>query len=176
MKNVLIFIGIVLFVVELGLVSVFASYGNNPISKFEVDIYGPPASIVNVSVPDRVDLGNLSYNSYSDDVKVYVNNTGNVAVKIKPVLVNNDDIYANLYFRKRTSGNESTFTQIGNWSMNISSPGSSGVESDWFYTRLDLRAYTGTISSDMLDRESDVKFVVTQLQYGTVFGFIDFIS
>jgi hypothetical protein len=48
--------------------------------------------------------------------------------------------------------------------MNISSPGSSGVESDWFYTRLDLRAYTGTISSDMLDRESDVKFVVTQLQ------------
>lgn len=144
---------------------VSASSGSEPISTFEIDLYGPPPALISIQVPDSVDLGNISYgDDLSDDTKVEINNTGNVAVKVKPLLVNSgNEIFSNLYFRKRTSGNESTYTKIGDWSMNLSAS-TSGVEKDWCYVRLDLRDYYGTIDQDMINERADIKFVATQLQ------------
>jgi hypothetical protein len=101
---VILFLGILLF----GIGAVFcaesivsASSGSQPISTFEIDLYGPPPPVVSIQVPDQVDLGNISYgDDLSEDVKVEINNTGNVAVNVKPVLVDTgNEIYSGLYFR-----------------------------------------------------------------------------
>lgn len=161
--TIYIFVGIILigFMAFFALsFNVMAASGSEPISTFEVDIYGPPVARIEIQVPDRIDLGNLSYNSYSDDFKVEINNSGNVNINVRPVLVTSDDIFKNLYFRKRTSGNESIFTKVGDWSMNITAPTGS-VREDWFYARLDLRDYAGSITRDMLSQEANVKFIAT---------------
>lgn len=151
----LVFFGILAFV--------SASSGSEPISTFEIDLYGPPPAIVSIQVPDSVDLGNISYgDDLSDDIKVEINNTGNVAVNVKPVLVDSgDEIFSNLYFKRITSD---PYSQIGNWSLNITAPTSGGIRESYCYVRLDLREYEGTIDSDMIGEQADVKFIATQAQ------------
>jgi hypothetical protein len=163
---VILFLGILLF----GIGAVFcaesivsASSGSQPISTFEIDLYGPPPPVVSIQVPDRVDLGNISYgDDLGEDVKVDINNTGNVMVNVKPVLVDTgNEIYSGLYFRRITSD---PYVRIGEWSMNISAPTSGGVKESYFYVRLDLRDYSGTIDRDMINEQADIKFIATQAQ------------
>jgi hypothetical protein len=48
--------------------------------------------------------------------------------------------------------------------MNISAPTSGGVKESYFYVRLDLRDYSGTIDRDMINEQADIKFIATQAQ------------
>lgn len=138
---------------------VMAASGSEPISTVEVDIYGPPAPIIQIQVPDSIDLGNVSYNADGTRTRVDINNSGNVNVNIKPVLVDSgDEIFSNLYFIRRTTD---IYTRIGSWSININAS-TSGVEEDYFYMKLDLREYDGNITRDMLNEQGELKFIATQ--------------
>ena len=136
-----------------------AASGSEPISVVEIDIYGPPAPIISIQVPDSIDLGNISYNGDGTRTRVDINNSGNVNVNIKPVLVDSgDQIFSNLYFIRRTTD---VYTKIGTWSINVNAS-SSGVEQEYFYMKLDLRDFNGNIVSDMLNERENIKFIATQ--------------
>jgi hypothetical protein len=155
----LVVIGFLGFLMIFDAGGVMAASGNEPVSIVEIDIYGPPAPIIQIQVPDLIDLGNISYNGDGTRTRVDINNSGNVAVNIKPVLVNSsDEVFSNLYFERRTTD---VYSKIGNWSINITAP-TSGVDGDYFYMKLDLRNYNGNINSDLLNQRSNVKFVATQ--------------
>lgn len=167
MKAVLAFVWAVSFSVVLSICFVGAY---SEVSKFEVNILKEPieVDILSVEVPDRIHLGNVSIGDSGEEVRVWVNNTGNVAISVTPGLVNPGDQYFRyLYFRgqKTKTVNGSTinvpFEIIGDFSFNISKPGTSGFNDEDFYVFLNLSDYSGTLASDLLGYEADVKFVVT---------------
>ena len=52
---------------------------------------------ISVQVPDFIDLGNVSEIGASEELKIYVNNTGTGAITVTPRLVNyTDNIFQNL--------------------------------------------------------------------------------
>ena len=80
---------------------------------------------ISIQVPDFIDLGNTTEIGASEELRIYVNNTGTGAITVTPRLINyTDDIFQNLYFReyKTSGGNPVIPSQIGNWSFNISAP------------------------------------------------------
>jgi len=133
----------------------------NDILTVEADILGPAPAVLSVEVPDFVYLGNVSKGEETDKVKIYMNNTGNVPILVTPELVNSDEIFDNLYFARRTTD---SYEQIGEWSMNLTAPTTGGIESDYFYMKLDLRNYNKNITQDYIGKQADVKFRVAQLQ------------
>lgn len=156
---ILIVIGFLGFAVILSVNSVMAASGAEPVSTVEVDIYGPPPSIIEIQVPDSIDLGNISYNGDGARTRVDINNSGNVDVDIRPMLaVEGDEIFSNLYFVRRTTD---VYTKIGDWSIRVNAS-TSGVEEDYFYMKLDLRDYSGSIEGDMLNERENIKFIATQ--------------
>jgi hypothetical protein len=137
----------------------------------EANIFaGSPAggnvSVVRVEVPDYLFFGNVSNGGKSEELKVYVNNTGNVDIVVTPRLTNSsEDIFSNLYFRStktRTVNGTSinvNFTKIGDFSFNISEPASgSSFNDEYFYVILDLTNYAKNISQNMMGRRANVKF------------------
>ncbi len=124
-----------------------------------------PQDIVEIEVPDYVDLGEINWtyesrtNPTSND-KIYINNTGTVNVSVTPELKNPDEIYEFLHFTKRLSGENFNWTQIGDWSIFIPrSDELGGYEDDYFYMRLDLTDFTGNINQSLIDYDTDVLFV-----------------
>ncbi len=136
--------------------SVVSAVSNSTIN-FKVDIFAPPAPVVSLSLPDQIYLGNVSKGTETDKVKVEFNNTGTVAIIITPQLNDNsENIFNYTYFARRTSD---SFQRIGFWSMNVSAPGTSGVESDYFYAKLDLRNYPGNFTSNLIGHTVPIKIV-----------------
>lgn len=134
--------------------------GAGDVITFEANVFGPPPAVLSISVQDYIFLGNVTKGQETEKVKVTLNNTGNVAIVATPQLVNSSDaIFSNLYFARRSTD---TYKKIGGWSMNISSPDGGGVESDYFYTKLDLRSYEGEISQDLMGLKANVKIFVAQ--------------
>ena len=73
---------------------------------------------VPIEVPDYIFLGNVSKGEETDKAKIYVNNTGNVNVTITPQLKDlSDEIFRNLYFQNRQTGNNSAIRRIGNYNF-----------------------------------------------------------
>jgi len=154
MRIVLIIVSLMIFVFG-AMVFVIASSGGSPVSNFEADIYGPPAALIMINVPDKIYLGNLSYDGESARIEVKINNTGNVNVTITPQLVNSsDEIFSNLYFIRRTSD---SYRKMGNWSINITAS-----DNDYFYVKLNLKNANLDINDDMIGVNADVKFVAVQ--------------
>jgi len=120
------------------------------------------SSIIRVEVPDHLFFGNVSNFDISNELKVYVNNTGNVDIVVTPDLVNRSEvIFSNLYLRKfRTSGGVAVnYTRIGNFSFNVTKPSSGQTfNSEYFYIILDLRNNTQSITSDMINHTTNVRF------------------
>ena len=146
--------------------SVWAASVDNDIMTVSANILnstGPSTfSGIRIQVPDYLFLGNLSSNGKSDEVKIYVNNTGNVNVTVTPQLVDpEDEIFSNLYFRetKTKDGKSVPFTRIGDFHFTILAPtGSATYKSKYFYMQLDLSNAGTDVPSDLIDYESDIKF------------------
>ncbi|MDO8563748.1 MAG: hypothetical protein Q7R87_01950 [Nanoarchaeota archaeon] len=145
---------------------VFSSFGlvsavSNSTINFKVDIFAPPAPVVRLSLPDNIYLGNVSKGTETEKVKVEFNNTGTVAIIITPQLNDNsENIFNYTYFARRTTD---SYQRVGSWSMNVSAPGISGIEGDYFYAKLDLRNYPGNFTSDVIGYTVPIKiFAVSQ--------------
>jgi hypothetical protein len=126
---------------------------------FRIDVVGPPTPVLNVQVPDSIYFGNVSVGEQTDDVKIDINNTGNIGIVVTPKLMSGShSIYNHTYFKRITT---EQYFQIGQYSHNISAPSSGGVRSSFMYAKIDLRNYDGTFSQGSVNRiNSDVKFFV----------------
>ena len=119
---------------------------------------------ISIEVPDFIDLGDVDENGESEELKIYVNNTGETAITVTPTLISySDAIFTNLYFREfKTSGGQAvTPRRIGEWSFNISAPTSGGFRSKYFYMQLDLSDADVDVSSDLQGHQADVRFIAT---------------
>lgn len=131
---------------------------------------GANGTIVRVEVPDYLFFGNVSKGGKSEELKVYVNNTGNVDITVMPRLVNSsEEIFSYLYFRKtktKTVNGTSmdvNFTRIGDFSFNVTKPASgSSFNDEYFYVILDLTNYDKTISNNLIGHRANVKFVAVE--------------
>ena len=127
---------------------------------------GTNGTIIRVEVPDYLFFGNVSKGDTSDELKVYVNNTGNVDIKVTPQLTNSsEDVFSYLYFRKFKTSNGTTvsFTRIGGFSFNITKPASgSSYNDEYFYVVLDLTNYNKPVNSPIMGHRANVKFVAVE--------------
>ena len=123
---------------------------------------GGNQSIIRVEVPDYLFFGNVTNFGMSEELRVYVNNTGNVDITVTPDLLNSTEvIFSNLYLRKfRTSnGTAVNFTRIGDFSFNINRPSSGQTFNDeYFYIMLDLTNNPQNITNNMIGHRTNVKF------------------
>lgn len=122
-----------------------------------------PQDTISIEVPDYVFLGSINEGDSTDKAKIYVNNTGTVDVTITPQLVNqNDEIFQNLYFQNRQTGNNSIIHQIGDYSFNIAKPSAiNGKRAEYMYMWLDLATYNKDIIEDLLGKKTDILFIAT---------------
>lgn len=149
-------IGFFIFAILLGVVIVSA--GHSDISTFKVNVLGPPPAIIKIQVPDFVFFENVSSGEESERMRVDINNTGNIDVIITPRLVDlNEEIFNYTYFTRRVS---EPYQKIGLFSLNLSaSSDRGGIESDYFYAKIDLREFKGRIDRDLIGHRTDVKFI-----------------
>ena len=128
----------------------------------EADIFTQPPLVVSIEVPDYVFLGNVSVGKTNNNkTKVYVNNTGTANIIITPQVKNlSDDIVNYLYFQRRVAD---SWKQIGNFSFGINASTTGGKEDEYFYMKLDLKDYNGTIDQDIIGYQTDIKFVAMSI-------------
>lgn len=162
----------VLYAITLGAILLFLSQSTlgNEIATVEADILEDGSSsnqsgTISIQVPDFIDLENLTESGASEELQIYMNNTGTIAITVTPQLVNyTDNIFQNLYFRefKTSGGNPVTPRQIGNWSVNISAPASGqSYRAKYFYMQLDLRNVDIGLTDDLMGHQARVRFFAT---------------
>jgi len=125
---------------------------------------GSTTEEVSIEVPDYVFLGNVTKDEpVSDELKLYINNTGKVAITVTPQLKDPEEIiFSYLFFRllKTSNGTAVPFTRIGDFSMNIDKPTSgSSYKSKYFYMKLDLTEFDGDIKEDLIGYRTDILFL-----------------
>lgn len=146
------------FLVAIGLVSA------GEVMQVETNVFSldSPTEIVSIEVPDYLFFGNLTPGGESEEFKIYINNTGNTAVRVTPQLVNSpDEIFENLYFRETKTSNYTAvpFERIGIFDFEISKPtASTGVKSKYVYVKLDLEDFDSTLNEDLIGIKNEVKF------------------
>ena len=108
-------------------------------------------------MPISISFGNLSVGEQTDDIRLDINNTGNVAIRVTPKLANSSErIFNNTYFKRITS---EPYYRIGNYTHDISAPTINGVKSSYMYVKLDLRDYSGSFDKGSVnDVKADIKF------------------
>ena len=167
MGVLLLIISLLLIVGLLG--SVNAESGNATMT-VEVNIMGfanqsGNVSDVSIEVPDYINLGNVTKdNPVSEETdRIYVNNTGKLAITVTPQLKDSDEIiFSYLFFRttKTTNGTEVTPQRIGEYSLNIDKPAAgSSYKSKYFYMSLDLTNFDGEIKEDLTGYKADIVFL-----------------
>ncbi|MBX4196423.1 hypothetical protein KW805_02450 [Candidatus Pacearchaeota archaeon] len=153
------------------LVSMSLALALSDTTTFEANILASSAvpDIIRVEVPDHIFLGNVSKGEESQEVRVFVNNTGNVAIVVQPTLVDsNNEFFRYLYFRgqktKTVDGviQDVRYDRIGEFKFNISKPASKTFEDEDFYVILNLTDYTGAVPQNILGYKSDVKFLAVK--------------
>ncbi len=120
-----------------------------------------PESAVRISVPDSIFLGNVSIGEISEEIQIRVNNTGTVNITVRPQLLDTPDpVFRNIYFRetKTKNGEPVPFARIGDFTFNISKPTTGGFRSKSFYMMLNLTDFTGTLESNVVNYEADIRF------------------
>jgi hypothetical protein len=130
MKKVVLVTMLFIFSFIFGNGFVFAE--TNSSMTVEVDLIGFNSSSsdeIGIEVPDSLDLGELSKsNLISDEVGVYINNTGTRDIRVTPMLNDpEEEIFKWLFFRKQktTSTNDTeiiTFKKIGDYYLDIDKP------------------------------------------------------
>lgn len=163
--------GILLITLLATLLTLTTLVAGNDITTLEANIVDSGTSgsnetgSISLQVPDFIDLEEVDEDGNSEELKIYINNTGDVAITVTPQLIGySDDIFSNLYFRefKTSGGSPVTPQRIGSWSFNISAPtGGSEFRSKYFYMQLDLSDANIDLSSDLIGHRADVRFVAT---------------
>ena len=129
----------------------------------EVNILAPeiPNNTVSIEVPDYLFMEDIMVGESTDKFRIDVNNTGNVNITVTPLLQDlNDEIFSNLYFQNRQSGNNSQEYMLGDYSFNISKPSTpGGKRSEYFWMWLDLTNFEGNIEEDIIGRRADLLFI-----------------
>lgn len=128
-----------------------------------LDSEDPGSETVSIEVPSFIDLGSIDENGFSEEIKIYINNTGTSDIKVTPELVDqNEDVFSYLFFREyKTSGGSNVLQKrIGEFSFNISAP-TSGSRSKYIYMQLDLSDADLELDSDLIGHNSDVRFIAT---------------
>lgn len=172
MKNILINIFFVFLMVLFSNTYLVFGYSNDS-TTLQVDLVGFNSSSneeIGIEVPDRIDLGELTNTGKSsDEVGVYINNTGTKNIRVTPQLADNDEeIFKYLFFRdqKTTSTNNTdliTFKQIGNYYLDIDKPLTGKTfRAGHCYLVLNLTEFSGRISEDVYDYSSEVIFIATE--------------
>lgn len=140
-----------------GLLAFFGFVSAGDVSVFQVDLMGPAAPVIGISVPDIVDFGALANGEETDNIKMYINNTGNVGIIITPRLVNSsENVFNYTYFQRRTT---ESYSKIGSFSFNISAPATTGgIRSDYVYAKLDLKNYNGNFTSTIYNYNASIRF------------------
>ena len=111
---------------------------------------------IRIQVPDKIDFRNVSLGDASNELKVYINNTGTKNIMVTPQLADkNDEIFSNLYFKRILS--EPLF-KVGEYTHNITKPSTGGVKESYFYMILDLTSYTGSLEGI---QETPLNFIAT---------------
>jgi hypothetical protein len=131
----------------------FASAGD--ISTFEVDLIGTPR-ILSIEVPEKIYFGSIGQGDQTGNIKIHLNNTGNVNAVITPKLVDSSEwVFNHTYFQHRTAD---SYKIIGDFSFSIDAPTTGGVKGDYIYAKLDLRDLGGDIPQSITGHKSNVKF------------------
>lgn len=120
------------------------------------------STIIRVEVPDYLSFGNVTNFGESEELRVYVNNTGNVNIRVTPDLINQSEmIFRNLYLRKSKTSNGTAvnFSRIGTFSFNITRPTSGQTFNDeYFWIMLNLSNNPQNITSNIIGHRTNVKF------------------
>ena len=127
---------------------------SSDVMSVEVDIF---ESTVGISVPERVDFGDIAKGYISERQDVDLTNTGTTDIVVTPELTDGtEDIFSYLHFRRIL---EDPLTRIGFFEVEIERPASIGGERDQnVYMYLDLTNYIGEITEGETDHESEVTF------------------
>lgn len=166
MKNSLLNKTLALFfifflIIILSVVLIKADILNRTIN-LEIDLIGFNETIIDdeISIDTFafIDMGNITQsNPKTDNIKVYVNNTGNVDITVTPMLKNDSDpIFTNLYFKRILAD---PYSILGNFSLDIDKPLTSDYRSKYFYMKLDLTNIIYPFETDMIDYRGELQIV-----------------
>lgn len=164
MRIILIFISFLI----LSIFGIVSAAGSNVTMTVEANILGfankTNVSDVSIEVPEHIFLGNVTKsNPFSDEIKIYINNTGRLPISVTPQLKDNDEIiFSYLSFRttKTSNGTEVPLTRIGNYSLFIDKPSAgSSFRSKYCYMSIDLTNFNGEIKEDLIGYKTDIIFI-----------------
>ena len=179
-KRDLLYLTLVLIILKIPLGLLYAQDSFNATMTVEANIMGfaeESAKEVSIKVPDYIFLGDVTKeNPVSDEVKIYINNTGKVPIRVTPQLKenifstfsrligkeNSNDIFGNLFFRttKTSNGTDVIPVKIGNYFLDIDKPSSgSSYKSKYFYMKLDLTDFSGEINQDLIGYKTEIIFL-----------------
>ncbi len=121
---------------------------------FEANIF---QSVVRVSVPDSIFLGDVAPGYATPEGSFLINNTGTTDIKVVPGLVDNsENLFRYLKF-KETGG---ALTKIGSFEINVSKPSAfSGSNTKTIRYKLDLQDFEGNINRDYIGHKASVRFL-----------------
>jgi hypothetical protein len=145
---------------------VFAESNGTTIVKANIMGFSNNTTVYDVSieVPDIIDFGNITKDEpVSDELKIYINNTGRLAITVTPQLFDEDEtIFSYLFFRtlKSSNGTNVPKQRIGDYSVDIDKPlTGNGYRSKYCYISLDLSDFDGEIKEDLIDYKSKIVFL-----------------
>jgi len=139
------------------------SAGQNETMSLEVNVLALefPADTVSIEVPDYLFMGDIKVGDQTEKFQVYVNNSGNVDIIVTPQLQDpSEEIFSNLYFQDRKTGNSSQEYIIGEYSFDISEPSTEGGKrSEYFWMWLDLTDFNEELEEDTIGKRADIMFI-----------------
>lgn len=119
---------------------------------------------VRFSISDAVDLGDISRGFASNPVRINITNSGNTDISISAQKIEGDDLFENIYLSKRLSGDDKDFRKADDFAVSILRPSVLGGErSDYFYMKLDLSDYAGSIPAGVNQLDAEFRFIAVAL-------------
>lgn len=165
-REIFYFFGALLFVIMT--LSFVNADSANATTIVEANILGfanqTNVSDVSIEVPDHIFLGDVTgTDPVSNETKIYINNTGRLAITVTPQLKDSEEkIFSYLFFRttKTTNGTEVIPKKIGEYSLNIDKPtAGNSYKSKYCYVHLDLTNFDGEIKEDLMGYKSEIVFL-----------------
>jgi len=120
-------------------------------------------SVVGISVPDEVVFPDIASGYLSERQDLDIENIGTVDISVSAEL---DGLYADTIFQHLAFRNilDDPLTEIRYFDFEILKPNTvGGTRSENIYMYLDLENYSGEITEDMMDHETDVTFYALPL-------------
>lgn len=142
----------------ISLVSFVFAFGQNSTINVEANIIGiedQPEISIEVS-PENIDFGDIELGQESETIRVNITNYGNVPIQVIPQLEDgSDEIFENIYFQKRKTGDSSGEYAVGEFVLNISEATSESGRKEYCYVKFNLEDVDNSdVDEDSLGHES----------------------